>query len=113
ASLLAVWLLVSMPAEPRTRVVTVAVAALAATALVAPWVWRNHRALDVAAVSTLSPTSALAGANCDSTYSGANLGSWDYDCVVAARPSQASEEELAEMGITEAQLVESYQSAAS
>lgn len=113
AALLGVWLLVSMPAEPRRRVVTVAVAALAATAVVAPWVWRNHRALDVAAVSTLSPTSALAGANCDSTYSGANLGSWDYDCVVAARPSQASEEELAEMGITEAQLVESYQSAAS
>ncbi|HEX4902092.1 MAG TPA: hypothetical protein VFV42_04730, partial [Acidimicrobiales bacterium] len=38
------------------------------------------------AISTTSPSSALAGSNCESTYGGTGLGSWDHDCVVAAIP---------------------------
>lgn len=106
------WLLVVLPGSARAKASTGLVVGLASLAVVAPWVWRNHQALDVVAVSTISPTSAIAGANCASTYAGPDLGSWDYDCVVAARPSAATEDELLELGITEAELMDAYQRAA-
>ncbi len=112
AMLLVAWLLLAIPGSWRNKVVVGLVVSVAAVAVVTPWVWRNHRTLDVVAISTLSPTSALAGANCERTYSGRDLGSWDYGCVVAARPSAASEEELVARGVSEAELMESYQDAA-
>jgi hypothetical protein len=109
--LLAGWLVVAMPGSVRVRLGVAAMVTVVAVAVVAPWAWRNHRTLDVLAVSTLSPASAVAGANCDGTYAGPDLGSWDYRCVVAARPSQATEEELLLLDISEAELVEAYQQA--
>ncbi len=63
-----------------------ALVAVGAGLVVMPWVVRNERAVGVAAVSTLSPSSALAGANCARTYQGPDLGSWDFECV-RRRPS--------------------------
>lgn len=65
-------------------------------AVVVPWAVRNERALDTFTISTLSQATALAGANCDPTYSGASIGQWEFACVEAARnpgltePQQAS-----------------------
>jgi hypothetical protein len=53
---------------------------------VGPWAWRNHEKLGTWAISTVSPSSAMAGSNCPATYRGVDVGSWDYDCVVAAVP---------------------------
>lgn len=73
-----------------------AVVALAATVVV-PWAWRNERAVGAFTVSTLSPSSVLAGANCDTTYGGADLGSWSYPCVAAAiPPGEPTEVEVAD-----------------
>jgi hypothetical protein len=96
----------------RTAVAVGAVAALGLATIVTPWMLRNLRAVDVAAVSTLSPTSALAGANCPLTYQRADLGSWRYDCVVDARPGAMSEEDLLANRVGEAELMDAYQAAA-
>lgn len=72
------------------------VVASVGVALVAPWMWRNHEQVGTWAISTTSPSSALAGSNCESTYAGPDLGSWDFDCVAAATPSgDATEVEVA------------------
>lgn len=68
------------------RAEALAAVAVVVVAVVGPWAWRNHERLGTWAVSTTSPSSALAGSNCDSTYRGRDLGSWDHDCVVAAVP---------------------------
>jgi 4-amino-4-deoxy-L-arabinose transferase-like glycosyltransferase len=65
---------------------TRAVAAAAAVALVmglvvAPWVVRNERQLGTATVATASVATALAGANCDPSYGGADLGAWTFECL--------------------------------
>ncbi len=98
--------------DRRTALAVAAVVALGLATIVTPWVLRNLRAVDVAAVSTLSPTSALAGANCPLTYQRADLGSWRYDCVVDARPGDLSEEDLLAQGVGEAELMDAYQAAA-
>jgi hypothetical protein len=70
---------------------------LLAAVVVVPWAWRNHREVGSFTVSTLSPNSALAGSNCDDVYSGDDLGSWSYPCVVAVQtPPGGGEVELAE-----------------
>jgi hypothetical protein len=112
ALLLAGWLVVALPGDVRAAVPVAGLVGVTALAVVAPWLWRNHQAVDVVAVSTLSPTSALAGANCDATYAGASVGSWDYGCVVAARPGAASEDELLERRVPEGELMDAYQQAA-
>jgi hypothetical protein len=110
--ILAIWLVAVMPGSWRDKTTAGALLAVGAAVVITPWLVRNRQAVDTIAVSTLSPTSALAGANCASTYRGPDVGSWDYDCVVAARPSDASETEVAELGLTERDLMSAYQSAA-
>jgi hypothetical protein len=71
----------------RSRRVPAAAAVLGVAALVVvPWAIRNERAVGELTIATLSPSSALAGSYCDATFGGADLGSWSYDCVVAATP---------------------------
>jgi 4-amino-4-deoxy-L-arabinose transferase-like glycosyltransferase len=96
----------------RTALAVGAVVALGLATIVTPWMLRNLRAVDVAAVSTLSPTSALAGANCPLTYQRGDLGSWRYDCVIDARPGAMSEEDLLANQVGEAELMDAYQAAA-
>ena len=72
-----------------------ALVALAALVVV-PWAWRNHREVGSFTVSTLSPSSALAGSNCPDVYAGSSIGSWSYPCVAAvAVPPGGGEVDLA------------------
>ena len=92
----AIWYLLAVvaaalaPAPPTRsrlrRVDAVAAVAIVGLAVVGPWALRNHDQLGTWAISTVSPSSAMAGANCPSTYRAVDLGSWDHDCVVAAVP---------------------------
>ncbi len=73
---------------------------LAAVAVVVgPWAWRNHEAVGRFTISTVSPSSALAGANCDETYAGESLGSWSFACTQSALPAG----ELSELEVVDAQ----------
>ena len=65
----------------RTRLVGVVAAGLVAAVVVSPWVLRNNAAFGEPTISTVSPATALAGSNCDATYSGASLGSWEFECT--------------------------------
>ena len=69
------------------RLSAAALVVLVVVAVVGPWMWRNHRAVGTYAVSTISPSSALAGSNCDATFGGPDLGSWSFPCVVDATPT--------------------------
>ncbi|HBX10518.1 MAG TPA: hypothetical protein DEG13_12165 [Candidatus Microthrix parvicella] len=71
----------------RTRLLATSLLVLVVASVVGPWMWRNHRKVGTYAVSTISPSSALAGSNCDATYGGPDLGSWSFPCVVDATPT--------------------------
>lgn len=68
---------------------------VAAAALVVPWALRNEATVGSFTVATISGPSAMAGANCDATYSGRSLGSWEFSCVVAAQRLDLPEGEQA------------------
>jgi hypothetical protein len=69
------------------------VAGAAIAVVVAPWVVRNHGAVGTPAISTASPATSLAGANCDATYTGASIGSWDFTCTGSELRTQRPEAE--------------------
>jgi hypothetical protein len=56
-----------------------------------PWVARNQAAVGAATVSTVSTSTAIAGANCDAVYGGTSLGSWEFECI--DDPSRTAENE--------------------
>lgn len=85
------------PGRIGAGVLVIAVAAL----VVVPWAWRNHQSVGSFTISTLSPSSALAGANCDATYAGADLGSWRFSCVQDATPPPEARAD--EVAVAEAQ----------
>jgi 4-amino-4-deoxy-L-arabinose transferase-like glycosyltransferase len=59
-----------------------AVALLAACVVVlAPWTIRNWSAFDRFTLISHNDSTVLAGANCDQTYHGPDLGSWRFDCI--------------------------------
>jgi 4-amino-4-deoxy-L-arabinose transferase-like glycosyltransferase len=59
-----------------------ALALLAACAVVlAPWTIRNWSAFDRFTLISHNDSTVLAGANCDQTYHGPDLGSWRFDCI--------------------------------
>lgn len=69
----------------RRAVVAGAVTAL----LVTPWIVRNAVEVDTVSLSTnAGPT--LSGANCDSTWSGAGIGSWDVRCTETLGDDEAA-----------------------
>jgi hypothetical protein len=63
------------------RIGRLAVAGAAIVVVLAPWVVRNHQQVGTAAISTASPATSLAGANCDATYAGPSIGSWEFTCT--------------------------------
>lgn len=65
----------------RTRIVRAATAALVAAAVLTPWVARNAIRVHEATIATISSSTAIGGANCDATYSGAAIGAWDFACT--------------------------------
>jgi 4-amino-4-deoxy-L-arabinose transferase-like glycosyltransferase len=75
----------------RPRLLGIGGAIVIAALVVTPWVVRNQRTVGEAAISTSSPATSLAGANCDATYSGASLGSWEFACTGTESRSRLSE----------------------
>ena len=68
-----------------------ALAAVAATALcVLPWTVRNYVEFDRVVPVSAGHGTLMGGANCDRTYSGPQLGTWDIHC--AARPGDSPDE---------------------
>jgi hypothetical protein len=66
-----------------------AVAGVACALVLAPWLARTWIALDHPVLVSTNLGGLLAGANCDTTYSGPLLGQWDYGCL--PRPVHANE----------------------
>ncbi|CAN5704062.1 hypothetical protein BH10ACT1_BH10ACT1_23240 [soil metagenome] len=78
------------------RAGALAAAMVLAALVVLPWAVRNEREVGAFTVSTTSPSSALAGSNCERTFYGADLGGWSFACVAEATgPPGAAESEVA------------------
>lgn len=69
----------------RRRALAAGLGLLVAAAVVVPWAVRNQQQVGSFTVATMSGPSALAGANCDPTYYGGSIGSWEFSCVVPAQ----------------------------
>jgi 4-amino-4-deoxy-L-arabinose transferase-like glycosyltransferase len=70
----------------------VAVGVVACIVVLAPWAVRNWSAFDRPILISNNSGTLVAGANCGTTYHGAELGSWNINCVV---PSSSPNEALA------------------
>lgn len=70
------------------------VATVGVVALVLPWTARNLVQLDGFVLISTNESTVLAGANCDRTYYGSDVGGWQFDCV-ARHPDPISEVEQA------------------
>ncbi len=68
-------------AGARAVVMRAGVAVLVTAAVVAPWIIRNAVVLHDATITTGSQATAIGGANCQATYSGAAIGFWDGGCA--------------------------------
>lgn len=73
--------------RPRRLAVVCAVCAL----VVAPWLVRSWSAFDQPVLISTNSGDLLAGANCDSTYSGPLTGGWAFGCALL--PARAGENE--------------------
>ncbi len=69
------------PTVLRARLTGVVGAGLVALLVMTPWLVRNNSAVGEPTISNVSPATALAGSNCDLTWSGDSLGSWEYECT--------------------------------
>ena len=75
----------------RARIRMLAIACAACLVALAPWTIRNATTFErFVAVSTNDGT-LLAGANCDDTYRGRDIGSWQIDCVPSGPAVDESE----------------------
>ena len=69
-----------------------AAVALALTGLMmVPWAVRNDRRMGEPVLLSSNSGSAIEGANCAGTYSGALLGAWDASCLLVTRQPGQSE----------------------
>jgi hypothetical protein len=75
----------------RARLLGAGVAILVTALVIAPWIVRNQRSVGEATISTSSPATSLAGANCDATYGGPSIGSWEFSCTSPETRAQMSE----------------------
>jgi Dolichyl-phosphate-mannose-protein mannosyltransferase len=60
---------------------SVAIVCLVMMVVVAPWSIRNAVRVGTPSISSVSVATAVAGANCDTTYGRGRLGYWDFDCI--------------------------------
>jgi dolichyl-phosphate-mannose-protein mannosyltransferase len=60
---------------------SVAIVCLVMMAVVAPWSIRNSIRVGTPSIGSVSVSTAVAGANCDTTYGHQRLGYWDFDCI--------------------------------
>jgi 4-amino-4-deoxy-L-arabinose transferase-like glycosyltransferase len=91
ALLLLPLLLIPLVRRPGGLRAAVAVC-LAFVAVLAPWSTRNWIVFDRPVLVATEAGETLAGANCDSVYSGDNIGTWDISCVeLSGRGNEAAE----------------------
>lgn len=96
-------LLIPFLVVPATRVVgdrrawarLVLVGGAGTLLLVGVWTTRNAVSLGHFLPFTNNSGTLLAGANCDATYGGPQIGSWRFDCVTAVYPSGLDETDAA------------------
>ena len=69
--------------SPRRRVACTAFAVLAFAVAVMPWTARNALRFDAFIPISQSLKGVLVGANCESSYYGDGIGSWNPFCVVS------------------------------
>jgi hypothetical protein len=69
----------------RGRGALAAAACVACTLTIAPWTIRNWSAFDRPVPISTQGGALLAGANCESTYHGDQLGHWDFSCISPTR----------------------------
>lgn len=89
-------------AQRRRRFVLALVLVMCAGAVVAPWVMRNRSRVEASQVSTNGGVTLL-GANCETTYRGSQIGTFNFDCALGGGaalyfegrdPANASEGQL-------------------
>jgi Dolichyl-phosphate-mannose-protein mannosyltransferase len=80
AEALALFVLLVLPAARRAWW-TLAVAVVTCALVLVPWTLRNESAFHSFVLVSDNSGTLIAGANCDATYHGRRLGSWDIFCV--------------------------------
>jgi 4-amino-4-deoxy-L-arabinose transferase-like glycosyltransferase len=75
----------------RERLLGCAASVLVVGVVLAPWLVRNRSEFAALAISTTSPATALAGANCEQTYHGRSIGSWEFACTHPERRATLGE----------------------
>lgn len=86
----AVALLRAVPPARRFRLAAIVV--LAASAVVAPWVAHNLARFEKPVLLSYGDAGVLLGANCDRTYAGPLIGSWEGRCAFRFKPGEPSVE---------------------
>jgi 4-amino-4-deoxy-L-arabinose transferase-like glycosyltransferase len=82
---------IAMDASIALRIAGVALTLVAAAVVVAPWIVRNNERVGEPTIATISSSATIAGANCDTTYSGPLIGMWDLACMDAGRQGTLGE----------------------
>ncbi len=72
--------------SPKRRLALIGVAAVVGGLIMAPWVIRNLRTFTEPTVISVGSGYVMELANCDTTYGGALLGYWSFDCETADPP---------------------------
>jgi 4-amino-4-deoxy-L-arabinose transferase-like glycosyltransferase len=67
--------------RPRQRVALIGAAIAAAAVVTAPWIVRNVVTFKKPVLLAENSDSVIAGANCNQTYYGRAIGSWNFDCT--------------------------------
>jgi 4-amino-4-deoxy-L-arabinose transferase-like glycosyltransferase len=79
-------------ASGRRRVARLALVTGACVLVLAPWGVRNWSAFDEPFAISHNDSTVLAGANCDATYGGPDIGQWRFDCISQRRTFREGEQ---------------------
>jgi 4-amino-4-deoxy-L-arabinose transferase-like glycosyltransferase len=84
-------LVLLLPVLPRPRWKPALTVIASCLIVLAPWTIRNLTTFEDPVPISTNEGSLLAGANCDSTYHGRDIGSWDIRCVKPGPPEDESQ----------------------
>jgi 4-amino-4-deoxy-L-arabinose transferase-like glycosyltransferase len=102
AAILVLPLVVELRARWSVRAGLAATALICCLAVMMPWFVRNERAMGEPVLLSTNSATLVAGANCDETYSGKALGSWEFECARSDRFNELGELAYAETARSEA-----------